>query len=502
MGKIRYTGPKVEYNLEKQHKKGKLHAIERIRRLLDKESFYEIFPNINHSCTSYGLEGKTIPYDGVITGFGKIDGRMIAIYAQDFTVMGGTLGKKHGEKIAYLTKKAIEFRIPIIGINDSGGARIQEGVNALSGYGEVFMQNVNASGYIPQISIIAGPCAGGAVYSPGITDFIFAIDDISMLFITGPKVVKTSMGIDITEQDLGGSRVHAQVSGVVHFRSKSEEECFIKLKELLKAIPHFYTDIPEKRKFSYNNKKCREILRMLPERDNQGYEIRNIISCILDDDKFLEIHEEFAMNIVVGFGRIEGATIGIIANQPSFMAGVLDSAASEKAARFIRYCDAFEIPLLTLVDIPGFLPGPDEEKKGIIRNGAKLIYAYAEATVPKITLIIRKAFGGAYIAMCSRHLEADFVYAWPTAQIAVMGAEGAVSILFGKDIEYNGVNKENLIKEYTREYMNPKEAERQGYITSIIEPENTREYIARGFEILTYKRRENPVKKKHGNIPL
>lgn len=494
----------MDYDFEKQHRKGKLHAIERIRRLLDEGSFYEIYPNISHNCISCGLNEKKIPYDGVISGFGKIDGKLIAIYAQDFTVMGGTLGKKHGEKIAYLTKKAIEFRIPIIGINDSGGARIQEGVNALSGYGEVFLQNVNASGYIPQISIIAGPCAGGAVYSPGITDFVFTIDDISMMFITGPKVVKTSLGIEITEQDLGGSRVHSQISGVAHFRSKNEEECFRKVKKLLGIVPHFFHDKRQSVAYTYDDKKCVDIEGVLPERENQGYEIRNVINCLIDDGDFIEVHEEYARNIVVGFGFIEGAVIGVIANQPSFMAGVLDSAASEKAARFIRYCDAFEIPLLTLVDIPGFLPGPDEEQRGIIKNGAKLIYAYAEATVPKISLILRKAYGGAYIAMCSKHLEADFVYAWPSAQIAVMGAEGAVSILFGKELEcdIDGIKRKALIDEYRKEYMNPNEAERQGYVTSIIDPGQTRKYIARGFEILTYKRRENPVKKKHGNIPL
>jgi acetyl-CoA carboxylase carboxyltransferase component len=494
----------MKYDVEKQHGKGKLHAIERINLLLDNDSFVEIYSGVRHSCSNFGMEGKLIPYDGVITGCGTIHGRRVAVYSQDFTVQGGSLGKLHGEKIADLISKAVETGCPIIGINDSGGARIQEGINALAGYGEIFNQNVRASGYIPQISIIAGPCAGGAVYSPGITDFIFAVDNISRMFITGPKVVKSAMFLDISEEDLGGASVHAQKSGVAHFRCGTETVCFSQVKKLLDYIPHFFGDRPGPVEYKFDPKKIHAISRLLPERTIQGYDILGVIDCLCDDGSFFQVQTEFARNIVIGFARIEGRTVGVIANQPDFLGGILNCDASDKAARFVRYCDAFDIPLLTLTDIPGFIPGPDEEQKGIIRHGAKLIYAYAEATVPKVTLILRKAYGGAYIAMCSKHLGADFVFAWPSAEIAVMGAEGAVQILFTKDIlsDTTGELVRQKQEEYRAMFMKPGIAAERGYITEVIECEESRTKIARCFSFLSSKKILPSVKKKHGNIPL
>jgi acetyl-CoA carboxylase carboxyltransferase component len=494
----------MKYNLEKQHQKGKLHAIERLNLLLDEDSFFEIYSGVKHNCTSFGLDEKEIPYDGVITGFGTINGKKVAVYAQDFTIQGGTLGNMHGQKIANLYAKAIEFRCPIIGINDSGGARIQEGVSALAGYGDVFMQNVRASGYIPQISIIAGPCAGGAVYSPAITDFIFIIDKIGLMFITGSKVVKAALSTDITDNELGGSIIHSQTSGVVHFREEDEEKCYQNVRKLLDYIPHWSGDICLQNPINFTSSKTAVISNILPERSSQGYDIRKIIDAIVDDASFFEVHREFAQNIVIGFSYINGSIVGIIANQPSYLGGIIDSDASDKSARFIRYCDAFNISLLTLVDIPGFFPGPDEEKKGIIRHGAKLIYAYAESTVPKITLIIRKAYGGAYIAMCSKHIGADFVFAWPNAEIAVMGAEGAIQILFSKKLALNNDPEyvKKLQEDYKSEYMNAKIAVEKGYITEVIVPEETRTKIVKCFQVLRGKEIQNQIKKKHGNIPL
>lgn len=494
------------YNLEKQHEKGKLHAIERINALCDKDSFFEIYSAARHNCTSFGMEKKTIPYDGVITGFGKINGKKVAVYAQDFTVQGGSLGKVHGQKIAELINKAIEARCPVIGINDSGGARIQEGVDALCGYGELFYQNVRASGTVPQISIIAGPCAGGAVYSPGITDFIFAVDKISQLFITGPKVVKSVLSMDITAEELGGAEIHSAKSGVAHFRSSTEAECYEQVKKLLDYIPHYYgeKEIAEA-KFKYDeSKKTKKIASVLPEESKKGYDIREVIDCVVDDDSFFEVMQEFAQMSVVGFAKIEGRTVGVVANNPATWGGLLNCDSSDKIARFVRYCDAYEIPLVTFVDVPGFLPGPDEEQKGIIRHGAKVIYAYSEATVPKVTVITRKAYGGAYIAMCSKHLGADFVYAWPKAEIAVMGAEGALGILYAKEMK--DPSQAELVAQKSQEYkdtiMTPTIAAERDYISEIITPEETRERVARSLEFLCNKKENNAPCKKHGNIPL
>ncbi|MBQ5491426.1 MAG: acyl-CoA carboxylase subunit beta [Treponema sp.] len=497
---------KYNYNIEKQHQKGKLHAIERINALCDKDSFYEIYSAARHTCTSFGMETKDIPYDGVITGFGKINGKRVAVYAQDFTVQGGSLGKVHGQKIAELIDKAIEARCPVIGINDSGGARIQEGVDALCGYGDLFYQNVRASGTVPQISIIAGPCAGGAVYSPGITDFIFAVDSISQMFITGPKVVKSVLFMDISAEDLGGASIHSQKSGVTHFRCPDEKDCYDKVRRLLDYIPHYYgEEIVADAKFKFDErKKAKKITEIIPEESKRGYDIRDVIDCVVDDDSFFEVMQEFATVSVVGFAKIEGKSVGIVANNPANIGGLLNCDASDKIARFVRYCDSFNVPLVTFVDVPGFLPGPDEEQKGIIRHGAKVIYAYSEATVPKVTVITRKAYGGAYIAMCSKHLGADYVYAWPKAEIAVMGAEGALGILYAKEMKdpAQAALVAQKSEEYRNTIMTPTVAAQRNYISEIINPEETRERVARSLEFLAEKAQHVAPAKKHGNIPL
>ena len=494
------------YNVDKQHEKGKLHAIERINALCDKGTFNEIYSAARHTCTSFGMDKKEIPYDGVITGFGKINGKKVAVYAQDFTVQGGSLGKVHGQKIAELIEKAIEAKCPVIGINDSGGARIQEGVDALCGYGDLFYQNVRASGTVPQISIIAGPCAGGAVYSPGITDFIFAVDSISQMFITGPKVVKSVLFMDISAEDLGGAAIHSQKSGVTHFRCPGEKDCYEKVRRLLDYIPHYYgEEIVQDAKFKFDErKKAKKIAEVLPEESKKGYDIRDVIDCVVDDDSFFEVMQEFATVAVVGFAKIEGKSVGIVANNPANIGGLLNCDASDKIARFVRYCDSFNVPLVTFVDVPGFLPGPDEEQKGIIRHGAKVIYAYSEATVPKVTVITRKAYGGAYIAMCSKHLGADFVYAWPKAEIAVMGAEGALGILYAKEMKdpAQAALVAQKSEEYRNTIMTPTVAAQRNYISEIINPEETRERVARSLEFLADKTQHVAPAKKHGNIPL
>ncbi len=505
-----------EYNLEKQHAKGKLHAIERINLLCDKDSFMEIYADAQHQCTSFGMDKKQIPYDGVITGFGTINGKKVAVYAQDFTVQGGSLGKLHGEKIAELIKKAIEVRCPVIGLNDSGGARIQEGVDALSGYGSIFYQNVRASGVIPQISVVCGPCAGGAVYSPGLTDFIFTVDKISEMYITGPKVVKQVMFMDITSEDLGGAAIHSQKSGVAHFRCNDEKDCLEKVRKLLDYIPHYYGDkeafsakekkalFSTKTEFKYTAKKAEELDSVLPETSSKGYDIREVINRVTDDDSFFEYMSEFAGNAVIGFAKVEGKTVGIVATNPGCLGGILNCDASDKIARHVRYCDAYDIPLITFVDVPGFVPGPQEEQKGIIRHGAKILYAYSEASVPKITVITRKAYGGAYIAMCSKHLGADFVYAWPKAEIAVMGAEGAIGILYAKEMK--DPNNKDLVQQKSQEYretfMTPTIAAQRDYVSAVINPSETRQRIIKSLSVLEGKVNTDTLSRKHGNIPL
>ena len=492
-----------EYNLEKQHAKGKLHAIERINALCDKDSFMEIYAAARHQCTSFGMDKKEIPYDGVITGFGTVNGKKVAVYAQDFTVQGGSLGKVHGQKIAELIKKAIEVKCPVIGINDSGGARIQEGVDALCGYGDLFYQNVRASGVIPQISIIAGPCAGGAVYSPGLTDFIFTVDKISHMYITGPKVVKSVMFMDISDDDLGGAAIHSQKSGVAHYRCDTEKDCYEKVRRLLDYIPHYAGENAacDEKKIKFDaKKKAKKINEILPENSHQGYDVREVINCVTDDESFFEVMQEFAANAVTGFAKVEGKTVGVVANNPSSLGGVLNCDASDKIARFVRYCDCYAIPLVTFVDVPGFIPGPQEEQKGIIRHGAKVIYAYSEASVPKITVIIRKAYGGAYIAMNSKTMGADFAFAWPIAEIAVMGAEGAIGILYAKEADPQV--KAQKAQEYKDTFMTPTIAAQRDYISAVINPEETRARIVQSLSVLEGKTNADVLCRKHGNLPL
>lgn len=501
----RYIMEKTKYDLEKQHRKGKLHAIERINKILDKNTFCELGGNVGAYKKEYISENNLL-YDGVITGYGYINKRLVYIYSQDFTICGGTVGKKHGEKIVLVLKKAIENACPIIGINDSGGARIQEGVTALAAYGDIFYYNTLASGYVPQISIILGPCAGGAVYSPGIMDFIFMVNDISHMFVTGPKVIQEVTGKKYTANELGGTQIHKNLSGVSHFTLKDEESCFEKVRKLINTIP---SSVNEKKviEFQYYNKVFSEIDKILPNNPRKVYDVKKVIYELIDNESFLEIQEDFAKNIVIGFGKICGVSIGIIANQPQILAGVLDCDTSDKAARFVRYCDAYNIPIITLVDVPGFMPSIEEEKKGIIRHGAKLLFAYSEATTSKITIILRKAFGGAYIAMGSKHLGADFVYAWPNAQIAVMGAEGAVNVLYSKELlsmklEEQCDFRKAKIKEYEKVYMSSLIAEKEGYIDKVIEPKETREQIFKDILSLQNKKTIISINKKHDNIPL
>ena len=496
-----------QYDIEKQHKKKKWHAIERIKYLLDKDTFQEFGSNIGPYRLSYNSQ-ESLPYDGVITGYGNINGQLVFIYSQDFTVCGGTVGRKHGEKIAMTIKKAIENKCPVIGICDSGGARIQEGVNALAGYGDVFYYNTLASGYIPQISIIAGPCAGGAVYSPGITDFIFFIDKIGYMFVTGPKVIEEVTGVNCTENELGGSKVHTSASGVAHFVSRTENECFDKVKKLLGMLSIHTKKVAKFKKDPFcNSYDLSNIENIVPSNQRKIYDVRKVIDEIIDKENFLEIQEFFAKNIVIGLGQIQGKTVGIIANQPKVLAGTLDCDASDKAARFIRFCDCFLIPIITFVDVPGFMPSIEQERNGIIRHGAKLLYAYSESTIPKITIILRKAFGGAYIAMGSKHLGADFVYAWPNAQISVMGAESAIDVIYSKKLSTLKKSdrkkfKEEMVEKYNKEYMSSHIAEREGYIDEVIKPDQTRKKIYQDLYALANKKTFINLKKKHGNIPL
>ncbi|WP_251094673.1 acyl-CoA carboxylase subunit beta [Streptomyces sp. Caat 7-52] len=503
-----------ERAVEKQHAKGKLTARERIELLLDEESFVELDEFARHRSTNFGLE-KNRPYgDGVVTGYGTVDGRPVAVFSQDFTVFGGALGEVYGQKIVKVMDFALKTGCPVIGINDSGGARIQEGVASLGAYGEIFRRNTHASGVIPQISLVVGPCAGGAVYSPAITDFTVMVDQTSHMFITGPDVIKTVTGEDVGFEELGGARTHNTASGVAHHMSGDEKDAIEYVKQLLSYLPS--NNLSEAPVFAEEadlavNDEDRELDTLVPDSANQPYDMHTVIEHVLDDAEFFETQALFAPNILTGFGRVEGHPVGVVANQPMQFAGCLDIDASEKAARFVRTCDAFNIPVLTFVDVPGFLPGVGQEHEGIIRRGAKLIYAYAEATVPLITVITRKAFGGAYDVMGSKHLGADLNLAWPTAQIAVMGAQGAVNILHRRTIaeaEAAGENPEHaeavrarLIREYEDALLNPYVAAERGYIDAVIMPSDTRAHIVRGLRQLRTKRESLPPK-KHGNIPL
>lgn len=491
--------------IEKQHKKGKMSARERLNYLFDDGSFVEVDAFVKHRCSNFNMANVEAPAEGVVTGYGTIDGRLVYAYAQDFTVIGGSLGEMHAKKICKILDMAVKMGAPVICINDSGGARIQEGVDALSGYGQIFYRNTRASGVIPQISVIMGPCAGGAVYSPALTDFIFMVDKTSQMFITGPQVVKTVTGEEVSGEELGGANTHNSVSGVAHFMAPDEKTCLDQVKRLLSYLPSNNMDNPpESISDDDLNRLIPELDTMLPDNANKPYDMVSIISALVDRGSFFEVQPMYAKNIITAFGKLNGRPIGIIANQPMFAAGCLDINASDKAARFIRTCDAFNVPILNLVDVPGFLPGVNQEYGGIIRHGAKMLYAYSEATVPKVTVIIRKAYGGAYLAMCSKDLGADIVYAWPTAEIAVMGPEGAANIIFKKEIK-SSVNPEEerreKITEYRSEFATPYIAAERGYVDDVIIPSQSRQRIAAAFEMLQGKR-ENTLPKKHGNIPV
>lgn len=487
--------------IDVQHSKGKLTARERIDLLLDPESFEENDMFVKHRCSNFGMSNTNIVGDGVVTGHGTINGRLVFIYSQDFTVYGGSLSETNAKKICKIIDMAVKLKSPVIGINDSGGARIQEGVDSLSGYGEIFQRNVDASGVIPQVSLIMGPCAGGAVYSPALTDFVFMVKNTSYMYLTGPDVVKTVTHEDVTHENLGGSKVHTTKSGVVDAAYNNDIECIQQIRKFYNFLPTSNTnEAPIRITHDPADRIEMSLENLIPENPNKPYNMKILIEKIVDEGDFFEIKADFAKNIVVGFARFEGRTVGIIANQPLHLAGCLDINASTKAARFIRFCDAFNIPLLTLVDVPGFLPGIDQEHNGIIKHGAKLLFAYAEATVPKITLIIRKAYGGAYIVMNSKHLMGDVNYAWANAEIAVMGANAAVSVLH-KDLVNQPEVMEQKIKEYQTKFANPIFAASRGYIDDIIRPFNTRWRICKALSILVNKKVSKPWK-KHDNLPL
>lgn len=489
----------------RQHERGKRTARERVEMLVDPGSFTELDQFVTHRTSAFGLDEKEFLGDGVVTGYATIDGRRVFLFSQDFTVLGGSLGEAYAEKICKVMDLAVQTGVPMIGINDSGGARIQEGVVSLGGYAEIFWRNVQASGVVPQISLIAGPCAGGAVYSPAITDFVIMTAGISQMFITGPDIIKTVTGEDVSFEQLGGATTHATRSGVAHLVASDEDDLAAQTKLLLSYLPQNNLDDPPRYASEDDpNRESPALDELVPDAPNKPYDIHAAIAAVLDDGDFFEIHELYARNIVCGFGRIEGRSVGVVANQPNVLAGVLDIKSSTKASRFVRFCDAFNIPLLTFVDVPGFLPGTDQEYGGIILHGAKLLYAYAEATVPKITIITRKAYGGAYDVMASKHIRADINLAWPTAEIAVMGAEGAVKTIFRREIaaaKDPQAKMQQLIDEYTERFANPYIAAQCGYVDDVIEARRTRPVVAQALRMLENKRVERP-KRKHGNIPL
>jgi len=494
-----------EKRIERQHAQGKLTARERVLALLDEGSFNEIGQFVEHRSNYFGLEKNKIPGDGVVTGFGTIHGRLIYVFSQDFTVLGGSLSETHAEKICAIMDMATKNGAPLIGLNDSGGARIQEGVVSLAGYADIFYRNTRASGVVPQISVIMGPCAGGAVYSPALTDFIIMVEETSYMFVTGPNVVKTVTHEEVNSEDLGGAKTHAEKSGVNHFTADNDLEALKQVRDLITYMPQNANELPpQPSMFEFNKSKLDTVKEILPQNNTLPYDMRKVIDCVIDDNSFREVHKDFAKNIIVGFARVEGRTIGVIANQPDSLAGVLDIDASRKGARFVRFCDAFNTPLLVFEDVPGFLPGTDQEWRGIISHGAKLLYAFSEATVPRITVITRKAYGGAFDVMNSKNIGADLNYAWPTAEIAVMGAKGAAEIIFKRDIaeakdaEAKWKEKES---EYAEVFANPYRAAERGIVDDVIFPEETRGKIIAGFKMLENKAEVLP-KKKHGNIPL
>lgn len=494
--------------LAKQHAAGKLSARERMELLLDPGSFIEMDKFVTHRCTDFEMANQKFLGDGVVTGHGTIGGRLVYVFSQDFTVFGGSLSGAHASKICKIMDLAVKTGAPVIGLNDSGGARIQEGVESLGGYAEIFWRNVQSSGVVPQISVVLGPCAGGAVYSPAITDFIFMVDQSSYMFVTGPDVIKTVTHEDVTKEALGGAETHAEKSGVCHFVTPSEKACLESVRKLMGFIPSNNLDsAPAVEARDSADRKCAEIPKLLPDSPNKPYDMRKLISDVVDNGEFMEVHATYAQNIVVGFARLDGKTVGIIGNQPQHLAGCLDIAASLKGARFVRFCDSFNIPLVTFVDVPGFLPGTEQEYGGIIKHGAKLLYAYAEATVPKVTVITRKAYGGAYDVMASKHIRADFNYAYPTAEIAVMGPDGAINILYRKEIaaaEKAGkldAERKRLTELYRSTFANPYKACELGYVDSVILPEDTRRTLITSLKTLERKRERGPSR-KHGNIPL
>ncbi|KKI93047.1 methylmalonyl-CoA carboxyltransferase [Bacillus sp. SA1-12] len=490
--------------IKKQHEKGKLTARERINLLVDEGTFVELNPFIQHRCSDFGLHDKKGPGDGVVTGYAKVNGRPIYLFSQDFTVFGGALGEMHAKKIAAVMDLAAKNGTPFIGLNDSGGARIQEGVVSLDGYGQIFYRNTIYSGVIPQLSVILGPCAGGAVYSPAITDFVFMVEQTSQMFITGPKVIETVTGEKISSEDLGGAYVHNTISGNAHFSGSTEEEVLLQVRMLLSYLPQNNHEKPPILPYEEKDEYRPDLTDLIPFDAIRPYDVRIVINQVVDDGSFLEIQKDFAKNIVIGLARIKGEVVGLVCNQPKYMAGGLDIDSSDKAARFIRFCDSFQIPLITFEDVTGFFPGVKQEHGGIIRHGAKILYAYSEATVPKLTVILRKAYGGAYVALNSKSIGADLVYAWPNAEIAVMGPQGAASIIFSKEIENSGTPEQTRlekIEEYREKFANPYVAASQGMVDDVIDPRETRIKLIQALDMLRTKQETRP-KKKHGNIPL
>ncbi|XKE56280.1 acyl-CoA carboxylase subunit beta [Sutcliffiella horikoshii] len=490
--------------IDKQHEKGKLTARERIELLVDEGTFVELNPFIEHRCNDFGLQGKKGPGDGVVTGYGKVNGKPIYLFSQDFTVFGGALGEMHAKKIANVMDMAAKNGAPIVGLNDSGGARIQEGVLSLDGYGHIFYRNSIYSGVIPQISVIMGPCAGGAVYSPAITDFVFMVEKTSQMFITGPKVIETVTGEKISSEGLGGAKVHNAISGNAHFSSSSEEEVLAQVRNLLSYLPQNNEEKPERISCEQGDDYRPDLADAIPFDAIRPYDVRIVIDQVVDEGSFMEVHKDFAKNIVVGLARLKGEVVGLVCNQPKVMAGGLDIDSSDKASRFIRFCDSFNIPLITFEDVTGFFPGVKQEHGGIIRHGAKILYAYSEATVPKLTVILRKAYGGAYVALNSKSIGADLVFAWPNAEIAVMGPQGAANIIFAREINESDNPEETRaqkIEEYREKFANPYVAASQGMVDDVIDPRETRIKLIQSLEMLRNKKETRPYK-KHGNIPL
>ena len=494
-----------EERIERQHEKGKLTARERIDYFLDDGSFQEVDPFVEHRAQSFGMDEKKYPGDAVVTGYGEVDGRKVFVFAHDFTVLGGSVGEVVADKVCKVMDKAIENGVPVIGLNDSGGARIQEGVDSLVGFAKIFNRNTEASGLIPQISAIMGPCAGGATYSPALTDFTFMVEDTSHMFITGPDVIQTVTGEQVSKEELGGAKTHATKSGVAHFAARSEEDALDDIRRLLSYLPqNNMEDPPRVQPWDDPERSCDDLTNIVPNEPRKPYDMTNVIGQIVDEDSFFEVHDGWARNVVTGYARMDGRVVGIVANQPRVSAGTLDIDASEKAARFVRTCDSFNTPILTLVDVPGFMPGTDQEHNGIIRRGAKLIYAYAEATVPLLSVVVRKADGGAYIVMSSKFLGSDVNYAWPGSEMAVLGPRGAVNILFRKEIanaDDPDARRQELMDEFREEFAHPYGPARRGYLDDVIEPADTRERLIDDLELLERKRKDSPPK-DHGNIPL